>query len=130
MVVWTQDGDRQRADVEGLGEPLLGNLQRLLREFALGHFALELLVAFLESAGALVHEAVEVFELVPRLLGDEPLLGQRVRELEDFDAVERLLENDQPVGLAELGDDVLPRVVRVGGADHDLDRRIDFPDAA
>ena len=127
VIAQPQNGDRQRTGVEGFGESFLRDFQRLLRQFALGHFEFELGVARLERAGAFIHEAVEVFELVPRLAGHEPFLGERVRELEDFDAVERFLEDYQPVGLAQLGDNLLPRVIGIRRANDDLDRGVDCP---
>ena len=43
------------------------------------------------------------------------------RELEDFDVVEGLLQNDQPVGVAQLRDDLLPGVVRISRANDHLE---------
>src|ERR1035438_7747089 len=46
-----------------------------------------------------------------------------------FDVVERLLEDQQAVGFANLGAHLLPRVISVGGAHYDLEFRIYLPDA-
>ena len=65
----------------------------------------------------------------PRLEIQRPFFGERVGQLLHLDIVERLFENEQPVGLTDFGAHFLPRVVRVGRANNDLQFRIYFPDA-
>ena len=50
-------------------------------------------------------------------------------ELLHFHVVEGLLEHEQTVRLADLGAHLLPRIIRVSGANDDLEGWIHFPDA-
>ena len=77
-------------------------------------------VGRLEVGGAHAHPALHLLGVGARLAEQVPLLGKGVRELQHLDRVEGLLEDDQPVGAADLGEHLLPGVVRIGGADHDL----------
>ena len=49
--------------------------------------------------------------------------------MEGLDVVERFFEDHEFVGLAEFFPHLIPRVIRVRGADHDLHLGIDLPDA-
>jgi hypothetical protein len=62
------------------------------------------------------------------LAGHLPLLGERAGELPHLHDVERLLEEQQPVRGAEPLLQLVPRVVRIGGTEHDLDGAVDLPD--
>ena len=64
-----------------------------------------------------------------RLAGQVPAAGERHHQLPDLDVVERLLQDQQVVRSPQLPDNVFPGVVRIGGAKHDEDFRIDAPDA-
>ena len=65
-----------------------------------------------------------------RLLGKEPLLRKRVRHLEHFDVIEGLFQDQHAVGVAELPRDVVPRIIRIGSANHHLQLRVNLPDTA
>ena len=46
----------------------------------------------------------------------------------NLDVVKGFLQNQQPIGLPQFLDHVLPGIVRIGTADHNLDIRIHLPD--
>src|SRR5205809_965034 len=54
-------------------------------------------------------------------MAEQPFLGHRMGELLHLYVVERFFENDETVGLIEPGAHLVPRVVRVGGTNHDLE---------
>lgn len=84
--------------------------------------AFELLIRLFEVG----HRGFELVEPHARLGGQPPLLAQRARELYDLHRVERLLQDQKPIGDSELPCDFVARVVRVGGAEHDLQTRVDL----
>jgi hypothetical protein len=104
--------------------------QLLLGERSLLHFLPQPEVGGLEFMGAGGDEPVESFQMDLEPVVKRPLARERVRELEHLDVVERLFQNHEIVGLADLADHFLPRVVGVGGADDDLQLGIHFPDPA
>jgi hypothetical protein len=79
--------------------------------------------------GALRDELFEIRELELRLPREIPFFGERRGELQGLDVVEGFLEDHEFVGLAEFLAHLIPRVIRVRGADDDLDLGIDLPDA-
>ena len=107
------DDERNRAGPEGLGKTLLG--------------AAQFGIAVLERAGALLHHPVQRLDPQVRLLGDVPLLGERVGQLQHLDVVEGLFEDDEVVIDAEAHGHLFPRVIRVGGADDDLEAGVHLP---
>lgn len=56
-----------------------------------------------------------------------PLPREGVGQLEKLDIVEWLLQDDQIFRIAQLADDILPGVVRIGCAEYNLKSRILFP---
>jgi hypothetical protein len=52
-----------------------------------------------------------------------------VGELQHFHGIERFFEDHHPVRVAQPRHHRFPRIIRIGGADHDLQRRIGFPNA-
>ena len=58
-----------------------------------------------------------------------PFAGQRVGALKYFDRLERLSQHQQLIGVPQPLHDLHPVVVGVRRADHDLDMRIDRPEA-
>ena len=85
-------------------------------------------VGSLQGGGAFPHHPFEVFEFAFGLLIKTPLLGEGAGELQNLDVVERFFEDHQPVGVAKLLHHLLPRIIRIGGADHDLEVRVFLPD--
>ena len=71
---------------------------------------------------------LQVLDVRARSPRQRPLGGQRVGALHDLDRVERLLDDQERVALAQPRPQVLPRVVRVGRADDHLQERIGSPD--
>ena len=68
---------------------------------------------------------VQRLELRRVLARERPLRRERVGALHHLDRVERLLDDEQPVALAEARADLAPAIVRVRRAHDDLERRID-----
>jgi hypothetical protein len=69
----------------------------------------------------------QVLEFAFDTLQQGPFLGQRAGQLQHFHRVKRFLENHQPVGAAQLARNVVPRIVRIGRAQNDLDVRVHLP---
>ena len=111
-------------------ETLLGGAEFILRMFALGDFLEQLLVGRAQIFRALSDGAVEVFDPPLGLLDEKPLPGQGVGDLHHLEGIERLLEDQQAVRLAEAFDHVLPGVIGIGGANTDLEVRIGSPKSA
>ena len=89
---------------------------------------LGLVLGHLELARALADLLLELVEAHLRLLGQAPLLRQRVGQLTHLGAVEGLLEDQELLGAAQAPDDLLPGVVAEGRADHHLHVRVHLPD--
>jgi hypothetical protein len=51
-------------------------------------------------------------------------------QLKDLDVIEGLLQNNHVGGLADFAHDLFPGIIRVGGANDDLQIRIDLPEVA
>ncbi len=62
-----------------------------------------------------------------RLQFRSPFLRESVRELQHFLALERFFQNVHPIRSADLREHLLPRVIRVSGANDDLQIRIGDP---
>ena len=62
------------------------------------------------------------------LMVEQPLLGQGVGDLLDFDIVERFFQHEQTVGLPDFRAHFFPGIIRIGGADNNLELGINFPD--
>jgi hypothetical protein len=67
--------------------------------------------------------AVEIRHAALRLLLQMPLLGEGTGDLERFDRIEWLLQNEESIAAADLLKHLVPRVIRLRGAKHDLERR-------
>ncbi len=80
-----------------------------------------------QLARLLVDHGAQLRELQMRVAGQLPFFGERAGQLADLRRVERLLEQQQSIDRPELAQDVFPRIVRVGGADDDLERGIRLP---
>jgi hypothetical protein len=76
-----------------------------------------------------LHLDLEVAQLVVEHAPALPLLGEAGGELAHLDRVERLAQHDEPVAGDEAARDVLPRVVAVGAAQHDLELGLALPHA-
>ena len=74
-------------------------------------------------------QRVEIGEAVHVRLG-EALAGERLRELADLVRVERLLHEEQPVGGRDVGEQRAGVAIGGGGADDDVDVRVDAADLA
>lgn len=72
-------------------------------------------------------KAIEIFHPQRGLTRDRPLPGQRVRKLDHLNVVEWFLEDDEVLGTAEAAHHLVPRIVRIGRADDDLQIRGHFP---
>ena len=72
---------------------------------------------------------LERFDLTAQHALVVPLACERVRALQDFDRLERLLQHQELVGQSEPLDEIRPVVVRVRGAHDDLDVRVRSPHA-
>ncbi len=118
--------ERALGAIGGLGGVLRALEVDLHREPA-HDFVLQRAVAGLERGGAFAHAALEQDGLRLGLLDQRPLFGQRIRQLENLDRVEGLLQHDEPVGVAQTGQHVLPRILGIGGADDDLQVGGDLP---
>ena len=57
-----------------------------------------------------------------------PFFRESIGELQDLNCVEWLLQDDEAVGAAEAREQVIPRIVGVGRAYHDLEIGGDFPE--
>ena len=116
-----RDHDGQGRGTEQGAQAVVGFTQRLLGPAALtdlpGQFP-----------GTLVDQAVQVCQAPLGLPGQKPFPGEGMRQLEDLDPVEGLLQNDQALRVTQALNGVLPRVVRMGGANHDLKVGIGFPE--
>ena len=107
------DGEGDGAGEKGCGKARLGAAQFGIREF--------------HGGGALLDHQIEHLDAKVRLLRDDPLLRQRVGELEHLDVVEGLLEDHEVFVHAEARAHFLPRVIGIGGANDDLQGGIDVP---
>src|SRR5690606_751888 len=94
------------------------------------HFGAKPLQRTLELLGATLHLRLERREVRLVLAEQAPLFRERAGELTDLDRVEGLLENQEASTRAELGDHLLPAVVRVRGAQDELQPGIDAPELA
>ena len=78
-----------------------------------------------------VRQRVEILHPLSELPIQRPFAREGVGQLEHLDVVEGLFQDDQLVGGAQLGNDAGPAVIRVGGAQDDLQilvRRPEPPD--
>ena len=78
----------------------------------------------------LAHHVLQLAHGALGLLRQVPFHDQCRRELPHFDDVERLLQDQQIICLSKLFDHLVPRVVRIGRADHDLQAAVDFPESS
>ncbi len=81
----------------------------------------------LELTGAVTNVLLEHRHLPLDLPCEQPLVAEGVRQLHYLDGIEGLLEHQEPVARAQSLGHFAPRVVTVGGADHDLEVWIDLP---
>ena len=88
----------------------------------------QLSVRRLESAGAIGDDPLEALDVALECACVLPLAAQRARGLQDLDGLERLLDDDELVGVPESRQELHPVVVAVGRADHDLDFGVDLPE--
>ena len=88
----------------------------------------QLAVGGLESPGAVGHRALESLDVMPERAGVLPLAAERTRRLQDLDRLERLLDDDELVGMPEPCQQLQPVVIGVGGADHHLHLGVDLPE--
>ena len=102
--------------------------QVLLGFFVLGDLELERLVGSLQGLRALGHEFLQAFEVAFGLVEQIPFFGQGVGQLPHLQHLKGLFEHQEPVGVAEALDDVMPGKIGVGGADDDLQIRAFPPD--
>ena len=107
---------------------LFTRLQGLLRPRAVPDFGGQGLVGLGKICRPFLDSILQVLPLGLGLAADRPFSGKRVCQLDGFDIVERLLENDQAIGMAEVSDNIRPGIVRVCGADNDLQVRVGFPE--
>jgi hypothetical protein len=109
--------------LHGLGEPIV-------EQHAIGQPGEAIVQGELgQLAGALLHHVLELIHLELGVEAQGPFFAEGDGELIDLDGVEGFLEDQQAIGEAELGRDLLPGVVGVSGADDDLEIRIDGPEA-
>jgi hypothetical protein len=84
----------------------------------------------LDLARALAHELLELFALARCVALRTPLGAERERELLDLDRLEGLFEHEQAVGVTERRAHFVEGLIRVRGAEHDLDPRVALPERA
>ena len=89
----------------------------------------ELLIGGLQSLGAGLHDALQMLDLTAQRPLVVPLARQRVGTLQHLDGLERLLDDQQLVGMVETRDHLGPVVIGVRRADDDLHVRIELPQA-
>ena len=87
----------------------------------------QLVVRHFEAHGADRDHVLERLQLAAHHLLVVPLARQRARTLQDFDGLERLLQDQEFVRVAQPLEEVGPVIVRVRGADHHLHVRIGLP---
>ena len=107
---------RHRAGQKGLRKPLFGHSQRFLNARAFFDLLLQLLRAF-------AHHPVQILQAQLRLAAERPFPRQRMRHLQHLRRVKRLLEDQQAVGLTQPARDVIPGIIRIGGANDRLQFR-------
>ena len=94
---------------------------------AFGNLGLQLRIGSVEFLGPVADDLFQVIQLDLGLLQQAPFLRQRIGQLLYFDVVKWLLEDDQAVGVAQLGHHIVPGIIRMGRADDHLQVRIRFP---
>ena len=100
------------------------------RLLVLDHFALQRHVRFLQFGRPLAHQPLQPFQMALRLVREVPFLRERIRDLAHLGHVERLLEHQQAVAVAELLDQIVPGKIRIPRADHDLQVETFLPNVA
>ena len=108
------------------GLHFLGLTESLLRPGAFGHFLLQLFIGNLEFVRAFRDHSFQFPSAGAGFLLELPFLHHRMGELQHFDGVKRFFKDDEAVALAEPFNHFLPGIIRIGGADDDLDVRIDL----
>ena len=88
----------------------------------------EVRFALVQFGGARGDGPLEVADVGAHLLRKLPPGRERVGQLHDFDVAEGFLEDHETIGRAQLLDDLVPRVVGEGGANHHLQVGIDLPE--
>ena len=116
-------------EINDFGESLLGFAQGFFHAFAFGDVLQKLFVGPLQLMGALADHAIQFLQIARGLPAQAPFFRQGIGQLEDFDHVKGLFEDDHPVGRTQTPGHLVPRVVGIGGADDDLQVRIGFQQA-
>ena len=94
---------------------------------AIGDFHLKRCIGFFQMPGALADQFLQLIHSPAGFLKQPPFLGQGIGELQHFHRVERLLEDDEPVGIADPGRDAFPRIIGVSRAKNHLEIGIRLP---
>ena len=102
-------------------------MRESFREFSL-RFLSRFAFGLRQFAGELPHQRLQIVEALLRRSREAPLFSERVGELEDFDIVERLLENHQLIWAGEFLCHFVPGIIG-GRADDYLHFRIQFGEA-
>jgi hypothetical protein len=121
-------GDPRGELADGL--ELLRQAEIRLHALAVADLLLEPRVGLGELEGAQPHGGLELLSRAGAGAVQGPLAGEGVGDLDDLDGIERLLEDQQVLGvLTEPRDDLGPRVIGVRRADDDLQLRGLLPHA-
>ena len=117
-----------RQEFQDVRDPAVGVHGLLLGPPALDDVRLQRLIGRAQLLGAPAHSIFQHRQLQFRLPGELPLRRQRLRQLADLHGVERLFQDQEPVTHLQPLQHLLPAVIGISRADHDLQPGVRGPE--